>query len=149
MHKFFLLFVAILLACSTVHAAEGMISKVSNHSVRKTMDQFEQIVKDRGFVVVARVNHAKSAIKSGISLRPTELLIFGNPKLGSLLMQSNQTIGIDLPLKVLVWEDEKGTVKLAYNDPAWLAQRHGIEDQDKSFAKMTYALAELSDLATR
>ena len=137
------------LSTTAALAAEGMITKTSSHSVQKTMDRFEKIVKDKGFTVVARVNHAAAAKQSGDTLRPTELLIFGNPKIGSKLMQSNQTIGIDLPLKVLIWEDDKGNVTLGYNDPAWLAKRHGITDREKAFAKMTGALGKFSDNAVK
>ena len=137
------------LSTAAALAADGLITKTSNHSTRETMDRFEKIVRDKGFNVVARVNHAAAAIKAGDTLNPTELLIFGNPKLGTKLMQSSRTIGIDLPLKVLIWEDDKGTVTLAYNDPAWLARRHGITDRDKVFAKMSGALNTFSDNAVK
>ena len=148
MKGFIIVLTMFFLSTTAALAAEGMITKTSGHSVKKTMDRFEKIVTDKGFTVVARVNHAAAAIKSGGTLRPTELLIFGNPKLGTQLMQSNQTIGIDLPLKVLIWEDDKGKVTLGYNDPAWLAKRHGIADRDKVFAKMAGALGKFSDSAT-
>ena len=146
-----LLTILISLFCftGTIQAADGVISKTSNYSVQETMNRFEKIVKDKGFTIIARVDHAGAAIKTGGTLRPTELLIFGNPKLGSKLMQSNQTIGIDLPLKVLVWEDEKGVVSLGYNDPAWLKARHGINDRDKVFQKMTGALNAFSGAAVK
>lgn len=149
MKIFFTLITALCLTCTSIQAAEGLINKVSSHSVKETMDRFEKIVKDKGFNVVARVNHAAAAVKSGSTLRATELLIFGNPTLGTQLMQSSQTIGIDLPLKVLIWEDEKGAVTLSYNDPAWLQKRHGITDRDKAFAKMTGALDKFSDGAIK
>ena len=135
--------------CTIVQGAEGLITKTSSHSVQETMNRFEKIVKDKGFSVVARVDHAAAAKKTGATLRPTELLIFGNPKLGTQLMLSNQSIGIDLPLKVLIWEDEKGVVTLGYNDPSWLKKRHGITDRDKAFAKMTGALDKFSDGAVK
>ncbi len=137
------------IACSAVGAAEGLISKTSSHSVKETMDRLEKIVTDKGFKVAVRVNHAAAAIQSGATLQPSELLIFGNPKLGTLLMQSSPSIGIDLPIKVLVWEDDKGVVTLSYNDPAWLAQRHGITDRDKAFAKMAGALDGFSNGAIK
>lgn len=135
--------------CTIVQAAEGLIVKTSKYSVQETMNRFEKIVKDKGFNIVARVNHSAAAIKSGSTLRPTELLIFGNPVLGTKLMQSNQTTGIDLPLKVLIWEDENGAVTLSYNDPAWLQKRHGITDRDKVFATMAGALNKFSDAAVK
>lgn len=144
--------IALTLFCFTgtiVQAAEGLIIKTSNHSVQETMDRFEKIVKDKGFNVAARVNHSVAAAKSGSTLRPTELLVFGNPVLGTKLMQSDQTTGIDLPLKVLVWENENGVVSLSYNDPAWLKKRHGITDRDKVFIKMAGALNKFSDAAVK
>lgn len=149
MKKLALLVTVCIFTCTIVQAGEGMITKTSNHNVQETMNKLEQIVKNKGFNVVARVNHAAAAAKSGATLRPTELLIFGNPKLGTLLMQSDQSIGIDLPLKVLIWEDGKGVVTLGYNDPAWLKKRHGIADRNKAFAKMTGALDKFSDAAIK
>lgn len=149
MKRSIVLLVSVFFLCTSVHAAEGLITKTSNHSVKETMDTLEKIVREKGFNVAARVNHAAAAIKAGETLQPTEVLIFGNPKLGTLLMQSNQSIGIDLPLKVLVWENEQGVVTLAYNDPAWLAKRHGITNRDKVFAKMTGALKNLTDAAIK
>jgi len=149
MKIFVILITMISFTCTIVQAAEGLITKTSSHNVQETMNRFEKIVKDKGFSVIARVNHAAAAKKSGATLRPTELLIFGNPKLGTQLMQSNQSIGIDLPLKVLIWEDEKGVVTLSYNDPSWLKKRHAIADRDKAFAKMTGALDKFSDGAVK
>jgi uncharacterized protein (DUF302 family) len=140
---------ALLFFASSAYAAQGLITKTSKNSVKTTMDRLEKTVRDKGFNVTARVNHAAAAIKAGKTLRPTEVLIFGNPKLGTLLMQSSQTIGIDLPLKVLVYEDEDGKVILAYNDPAWLARRHNITDRDKAFKKMTGALDKFTDAAVK
>jgi uncharacterized protein (DUF302 family) len=90
------------------------------------MDRLEAEVKAKGLTVFARINHAAGAAEVALSLRPTELLIFGNAKGGTPLMQSNQTVGIDLPLKVLVWEDASGNTWLSYNDPSWIAKRHGM-----------------------
>jgi len=149
MKKILLLIAIFFFTCTTVQAAEGLISKTSNHSVKETMDTLEKIVRGKGFNVAARVDHAAAAKASGLTLLPTEVLIFGNPKLGTLLMQSTQTIGIDLPIKVLVWENVKGVVTLQYNDPAWLAKRHGITDRGKVFAKMSGALVKFSDAAVK
>jgi uncharacterized protein (DUF302 family) len=130
-------------------AAGGLITKRSQHSVADTMDRLEKAVTERGFVVVARVDHADAAQKAGLSLRPTQILIFGNPRAGTPLMQSAQTVGIDLPLKALVWEDDKGEVWLGYNDPAWIAERHGIKEPAQVVKAMTSALDGLTDLATK
>jgi len=99
--------------------------------------------------VFARVDHRKGASGVGLELRPAEVLIFGNPKIGTLLMQSRQTAGLDLPLKVLAWRDEGGRVWLAYNDPGWIAERHGIEDRPAVVDKMRGALKAFAAFATR
>jgi uncharacterized protein (DUF302 family) len=107
-------------------AADGMVAVKSPHSAQGTMDRLEATVKQRGLNVFARIDHAAGAMKIGKSLRPTELLIFGNPQGGTPLMECAQTAGIDLPLKALVWQDEAAQVWLGYNDPAFLTQRHGV-----------------------
>ena len=135
--------------CTLSFAADGLISKTSKYSVHETMNRYEKIVKKKGFNVIARVNHSASAKESGKQLLPTELLIFGNPKLGTLLMQSNQTIGIDLPIKVLIWENKEGAVTLSYNDPSWLKKRHGISNKDSAFEKMAGALNAFSSAAVK
>jgi uncharacterized protein (DUF302 family) len=107
-------------------AAQGLMTIPSSFGPRETMDRLEAETKTKGMTVFARIDHAAGAAEVGLSLRPTELLIFGNAKAGTLLMQANQAIGIDLPLKALVFEDAAGKVWLSYNDPHWLAQRHGL-----------------------
>ena len=109
----------------SVFAADGLIAVKSPHSARETMDKLEGVVKQRGLNVFARVDHAAGAAKVNKTLRPTEVLIFGNPQGGTPFMECAQSAGIDLPLKGLVWEDAAGQVWLGYNDPAFLAQRHG------------------------
>ena len=106
-------------------AADGLLELKSPHPPKQTMDRLESIVKQKGLTVFARIDHAAGAMKIGKMLRPTELLIFGNPQGGTPLMECAQSAGIDLPLKALVWEDGAGQVWLAYNDPAYLAARHG------------------------
>ena len=107
-------------------AADGLITLPSNYGPKETMDRLEAEIRARGIVVFARVDHAAGAAQVGLSLRPTEVLIFGNAKAGTPLMQAEQTIGIDLPLKALVWQDANGKVWLSYNEPSGLAQRHGL-----------------------
>jgi len=107
-------------------AAEGLTAILSRHGPKETMDRLESEIKARGMTVFTRIDHAAGAAEAGLTLRPTELLIFGNAKGGTPLMQSNQTIGIDLPLKALVWQDASGKTWLSYNDPGWLAKRHGL-----------------------
>ncbi len=106
-------------------AADGVIAVKSPHSAKETMGKLEEVVKQRGLNVFARIDHAAGAAKIGKTLRPTELLIFGNPQGGTPLMECAQSAGIDLPLKALVSEDASAQVWISYNDPVWLAQRHG------------------------
>jgi len=122
-----LLFVVSLLVSifSTAQAADGVIAVKSPRSAKETMNRFEELAKQKGLNVFARIDHAAGAAKIGKSLRPTEVLIFGNPQGGTPFMECAQSAGIDLPLKALVWEDASGQVWLGYNDPAFLAQRHG------------------------
>lgn len=132
---------------SATFAENGLISKKSKHSAVKTIDRLEAIVKEKGITVMGRVSHTKNASGVGKEIRPTELLIFGNPKLGSNFFTSKQTAGIDLPMKALAWEDEKGQVWLTYNDPVYIANRHGINDRDEVVKKMSGALDKLTSKA--
>lgn len=109
-------------------AADGLVALESPHEPGETMDRFESIVEEQGLNVFARIDHAEGAARVGLELRPTELLIFGNPRGGTPFMQCAQSVGIDLPLKALVWEDADGQTWLGYNDPAWIAERHGAGD---------------------
>ena len=114
---------------------DGLITIASAHSVKDTIDRLEAGVKSKGMTVFARIDHAAGAQEAGLALRPTELLILGNAKGGTPLMQSRQTIGIDLPLKALAFEDAVGAVWLCYNDPAGLAARHGLADNGGDVAR--------------
>jgi uncharacterized protein (DUF302 family) len=105
---------------------DGLTIVASKLGAKETMDRLEAEVKAKGLTVFARVDHAAGAAAGGMALRPTELLMFGNARGGTPLMQAAQTAGIDLPLKALVYEDEAGKVWLAYNDPGWIARRHGL-----------------------
>ena len=131
------------------HQKNGMISIKSAHGVTKTIDRLEAVLKKKGITIVTRWSHSERAGGVDIPLRPTELILFGNPKLGSHMFTSEQTAGIDLPMKALAWEDEKGQVWLTYNDPAYIANRHGITDREKIVAKMTGALKKLTGAATK
>src|SRR5216684_4916898 len=105
------------------------------------MSRLEAEVKARGMTVFARIDHAAGATGAGLSLQPTEVMIFGNAKAGTPLVQSVQTIGIDLPLKALVWQDRSGNTWLSYNDPSWLAKRHGLgHEVEATVSAMTTAL---------
>jgi len=130
-------------------AVQGLITVRSGRGPKDTMNRLEAEVKAKGMTVFARIDHAAGAVEAGLSLRPTEVLIFGNAKAGTPLMQSVQTIGIDLPLKALVWQDASGDTWLSYNDPAWLAQRHGLGDEMEATVKMmTAALNAVTKAAT-
>jgi len=129
-------------------APEGMIIKASPYSVKVTLDRLENILKKKGVTIVTRWSHGAGAKRVGMKLRPTELLIFGNPKLGTHFFTSEQTAGIDLPMKALAWQDAQGKVWLGYNDPAYIAKRHGITDRGKIVKKMTAALDAMTDGAT-
>ncbi len=126
-------------------AADGLIAARSPHGAKQTMDRFEAVAKERGMMIFARVDHAAGAAKVGQTLRPTEVLIFGNPKGGTPLMECAQSVGIDLPMKALVWQDAAGQVWLGYNDPAFIAKRHGaaqcpvIENLRKALSGLTEA----------
>jgi uncharacterized protein (DUF302 family) len=130
-------------------AAEGLVSQKSSRSAKATLDRLAAALAEKGVTIFARVDHGGGAAAVGMSLRPTELLIFGNPKGGTPLMQEAQSAGIDLPLKALAWEDASGQAWLGYNDPAWIAQRHGLGAASAGPVKaMTALLAELARHAT-
>jgi len=137
-----------MLLISAVSADDGLISVQSVNAVDATLNRFERAARDKGMTIFARIDHAAGAAKVGQQLRPTALLIFGNPRAGTPLMQSNQTVGIDLPMKALAWLDSDGQVWLSYNDPAYLVKRHEISDRDALVEKMRKVLAELSAAAT-
>ena len=127
-------------------ADNGLVSAPSNVSAGATLDRLLAALAARKLTVFARVAHAAGAASIGLKLRPTELVIFGNPQGGTALMQDGQSAGIDLPLKALVWEDADGKAWLAYNDPAWIAQRHGLGAASaaaiKAIAAMLAAVAQ-------
>ncbi|MDY6980279.1 MAG: DUF302 domain-containing protein [Pseudomonadota bacterium] len=125
----------------------GLVVKPSPHSAAETLDRLENVLKKKGIGIVTRWNHAEKAAGVDIPLRDTELLLFGNPALGSHMFTSEQTAGIDLPMKALAWEDADGQVWLGYNDPQYIADRHGIDDRAEVIKKMQGALDKLSDAA--
>ncbi|HTZ60321.1 MAG TPA: DUF302 domain-containing protein [Acidobacteriaceae bacterium] len=104
----------------------GIVRKASKHSVDETMSKLQAILKAKDIAVFALIDHSGEAQKVGLEMHPTKLLIFGNPKGGTPLMVAAPTIAIDLPLKILIWEDDKGKVWVSYNDPEYLAERHGL-----------------------
>jgi len=130
-------------------AADGLTTIPSSYGPKDTMNRLEAAVKAKGMTIFARIDHAAGASAVGLSLRPTEVLIFGNAKGGTPLMQSVQTIGLDLPLKALVWQDISGKTWLSYNDPAWLAKRHGLSGEaEAAVGIITAALHAVATAAT-
>jgi uncharacterized protein (DUF302 family) len=147
--KAFVLVAAICLWGMQAMAADGLITIKSSYGPEETMKRFEAGVRAKGLTIFAHVDHAAGAAAVGLSLRPTAVLIFGNAKGGTPLMQSTQTIGIDLPLKVLVWQDAAGDTWLSYNDPGWLAKRHGLgHGVETTVSTMTAALDAMAKAAT-
>jgi uncharacterized protein (DUF302 family) len=128
-------------------AADGLFTLPSRTGPKETMDRLAAAVRDKGMTIFARIDHAAGATEAGLALSPTELLIFGNAKGGTPLMQLTQTIGIDLPLKALVWQDSAGRTWLSYNDPLWLAKRHGLDPSPAAEA-ITAALKSVAEKAT-
>ncbi len=126
---------------------DGLVRLKSPYDVKTTLDRLQAALEKKGITIVTRWDHAARARAVGMELRPTELLIFGNPRLGSPLMARRQTVGIDLPMKALAWQDANGQVWLGYNDPAYLAERHAIGGQAEILQKMSAALSKLSHLA--
>ncbi|PYS56728.1 MAG: hypothetical protein DMF76_24160 [Acidobacteria bacterium] len=124
---------------------EGLTSIRSRFGPKETMDRLEAEIRAQGMTVFARIDHAAGAAEVGLTLPPTELIIFGNARAGTPLMQSAQTVGIDLPLKALVWEDTAGTTWLSYNEPGWIAQRHRVDaNAEQVVSKMAAALSAMS-----
>ncbi len=139
---FLVVFVAV------VSADSGVIRIKSNHDVPSTLDRLEKVLKEKGMKVFARINHAKGAASVGKQLRPTALIIFGNPKVGSPLMQCQQSVAIDLPQKALIWKDAQGTVWISYNDPRYLQSRHNIPGCNEVISKIGAALAGITKAAS-
>ncbi len=106
--------------------ANGIVDKLSHQSVEETVERLKRVLQSKGVTLFAIVDHSGEAEKVGMKMRPTKLLILGSPKAGTPLMQAAPSVAIDLPLKILVWEDGQGKVWVSYNSPAYLQQRHGI-----------------------
>jgi uncharacterized protein (DUF302 family) len=127
---------------------EGLVVRPSKLGPKQTMDQLAAAVTALGVSIMARIDHAAGAAGVGLNLRPTELLIFGNPRAGTPLMQAAQTAGIDLPLRALVWEDETRQTWVAFNDPDWIAKRHGATGIDATLVALRRALETIVTKAT-
>lgn len=140
------------LLSTSVFAAEGVIKVKSQHSVAQSLDKLTELLTTKGMTVFSRIDHQAGAIKAGSTLRDTSLLLFGNPRVGTPLMQCQQTIAIDLPQKMLAWQDEQGQVWLGYNDPLYLGKRHGIDMDSPCYAvleKISTALANFTQAASQ
>ncbi|WP_103380076.1 DUF302 domain-containing protein [Pseudonocardia dioxanivorans] len=127
---------------------DGLAAVPSPYPVAETVDRLAAAVEAAGLTVLARIDHAAAAASAGLPLRPTVLLLFGRPQGGTPLMQEHQTAGIDLPLKALAWEDEAGTVWLGWNEPSWIAARHGLTESGGAVEALTGALRRLAAAAT-
>jgi uncharacterized protein (DUF302 family) len=126
----------------------NVVTLASGHTHGETVERFKALLAKKGIRLFAQIDHAAEAKQVGLTLRPTQVLIFGNPKAGTPLMQSKQSIGVDLPLRVLVWEDERGKVWLTYTPLAILARRHQIADRDEAVKALDNVLASLARDAT-
>lgn len=129
-------------------AADGLLVVKSNHSVEATADKLEHALNSKGMMVFKCINHADGAQAVGLDLRPTELVIFGNPKVGTPLMQCAPTVAVDLPQKMLIWEDDDGQTWLGYNDPQYLKEWHDIEGCDEVIGKIEGPLGNFAKAAT-
>ncbi|PDT70269.1 DUF302 domain-containing protein [Bradyrhizobium sp. C9] len=130
-------------------AIDGLISLRSHVGPQQTADRLKAELQARGLTLFAQIDHAAGAAGAGLALRPTELFVFGNAKGGTPLMQAAQTVGIDLPLKALVWQDEAGACWFSYNDPAWLTERHGVaEATQRVTANMSALLGAIAKAVT-
>jgi uncharacterized protein (DUF302 family) len=148
MSRLFLVLVVIFAGGVRAVAADGLTTIASKYDPAETIKRLESGIKAKGMTVFARIDHAAGAKEVGLELRPTEVLIFGSPKAGTPLMLAEQTIGIDLPLKALVWQDGAGKTWISYNDPEWLAKRHGLRDGVRPILeRMRGVLAEIANEA--
>lgn len=133
---------------SSVLATESVISIESNYTVKETTDRFERILEKKGLTMFARINHSVNASNVNLELAPTEVIVFGNPRVGTPLMLCSKTVAIDLPQKALFWEDINGQVWLSYNNPEYLEERHNIKGCEQVINKISDVLGKLSKAAT-
>ena len=143
------LFLMVFASSSAQAHSDGIIRVKSNHSVATTIDRLQNALDKKGMTIFKRVNHAQGGHRVGIDIRPTELLIFGNPKIGTKLMQCSQEAALDLPQKALAYEDKSGNVWLIYNDPVYMANRHHIDGCKKVVGKFSKALAHFTKIAAQ
>jgi uncharacterized protein (DUF302 family) len=134
-------------ASDTLSSVEGLTNIQCRLGPTETMDRLEAEIRAKGLTIFARIDHAAGAEEVGLPLRPTELIIFGNARGGTPLMQSAQTVGIDLPLKAVVWEDAAGKTWISYNEPKWIAHRHGVTNAEPIVNKLADLLRAVSTTA--
>jgi len=137
----------VLILAVSAYATEGMVDVKSSFGVKETGDRLENVLKKKGMTLFNRVKHSEAARKAGVKLRDTQLLIFGNPKVGSPLMKCQQSVAIDLPQKALIWKDSEGSTWISYNDIRYLEQRHNISDCEEVISKIEKALAGITKAA--
>ena len=139
---------SMLLITTPAAAIEGMVNVPSAFSVEETADRMVRILSEKGMTLFNRIEHSEGGSKVGIDLRDTELIIFGNPKVGSPLMKCQQSVAIDLPQKALIWSDESSRVWISYNDPEYLKKRHNITGCDAVISKIEKALSGITKAAS-
>jgi len=147
MRKVILGFIITLLAMPAM-ADNGLVTIKSANDVPTTADKLVKALTAKGMTVFEVIDHAKGAASIGAELKPTTLVIFGNPKVGTPLMKCSRTAAIDLPQKMLIWTDDSGQTWLAYNDPVYMANRHDVKGCDEAIKKVTGALGKFSAVAT-
>ncbi|MDX1296421.1 MAG: DUF302 domain-containing protein [Sulfurimonadaceae bacterium] len=148
MRKSVVTIVAVMCLSLAANAAEGMINVQSSFNVKETAERLLAVLEQKKMTLFVHVKHSEGAEKVGLPLCDTELVIFGNPKVGTPLMQCEQSVAIDLPQKALIWEDEKGSVWLSYNDPRYIEKRHDVSGCEAVIAKIEKALAGITKAAT-
>jgi len=124
-----------------------MIKIRCEFNVATTLDRLEEILKEKAITIIARIDHAAAAQKVDLTLRPTQVLFFGNPKLGTPIMQSQQTAGLDLPMRMLAWQEEDGSCYLAYHSPQKIAEQHNVTEASDAVAMLTNALTKVAEYA--
>ncbi|MBR9987547.1 MAG: DUF302 domain-containing protein [Desulfosarcina sp.] len=148
MKKTILILLLTVFLAGPVAAQGGLVSLRSSHDVATTANRLESALKEKGVTVFARIDHAAGAQRVGQALKPTLLMVFGTPAMGTPLIQRSRSMGIDLPLKALIWEDHAGQVWFTYNAPDYLARRHGITEMGEAIQKMEQALSNFAQAAT-
>lgn len=147
MRHLFVSLLLLLITATTFAGQDGLVMFQSPHTVEVTGDRLARALQSKGMTVFARLNHSKGAEKVGLSLAPTEQFIFGNPKIGTPLMNCKRTVAIDLPQKMLIWEDDSGQVWVAYNDPEYVKNRHEVQGCDEVLKKVKQALENFAKAA--